>query len=253
LSSPDWWKRFFTGPWLEVQKGFDRPAKVQPEADFIERALELEPGSRLLDVPCGEGRLARELARRGHRVTGVDLSAALIRHGLRLAAREGLDPDLRQGDMRRLRWRGSFDGAFCWWGSFGYFDEAGNRAFLRGMARALRPGGLFLLDCHSCETLFPDFAERQWVEVDDTLVLTDNLYDPETGRIETRWAFPGPGGTRRSRSSTRLYSLLELKGLLVEAGFGETRAWGDLDGEPFALGSARLLLAARRDGENLRK
>ncbi len=245
-SDKQWWERFFSGPWLEVQKGWDRPAKVEPDADFLEKVLELAPGARVLDVPCGEGRLARELARRGYRMMGLDLTPSLIRHGRAAAAREDLRIDFRQGDMRRLPWRGTLDGVFCWWGSFGYFDEAGNLDFLRAAARVLKPGGRFALDCHSSETLFPDFAERQWVEVGRTLVLTDNLYDPETGRIETEWTFPGPGGRHRRRSSVRLYSLLELNRLMAEAGFGKLRAYGNLDGDPFALGSSRLLLAAEK-------
>jgi len=48
------------------------------EADLIVEALRLAPASRLLDVGCGVGRHALELARRGYRVTGVDISAGML-------------------------------------------------------------------------------------------------------------------------------------------------------------------------------
>src|ERR1700677_4697014 len=83
--------------------------------------LDLPAGARLLDAPCGHGRIARRLAAAGYEVTGVDRSAQYLDMA-RAAAGPGLPVDYHQGDMRRLPVEGPFDAAICWFTSFGYYD-----------------------------------------------------------------------------------------------------------------------------------
>src|SRR5262245_41616080 len=132
----DWWQHFFGGLWLDVQRRFRTPEQTRAEADFVEQMLGLTSGARVLDAPCGEGRIALELAARGHHVTGVDVTPILLEDAKRAAAEHGLSVVWEQRDMRDLPWREQFDAAVCWWGSFGYFDDAGNAAFIRAVAGA---------------------------------------------------------------------------------------------------------------------
>jgi len=246
MSREDWYRSFFRGSWMDIQKGRDREDLVEPAAAFIEQALALDAGDRVLDVPCGEGRLSRAMARRGYRASGIDLNSAPIRAARRAARAEKLDIELEQGDMRKIPWRGRFKGAFCWWGSFGYFDEAGNLAFLKSVCRALKPGGRFLLDGHSAETIFPQFEPRQWIEEAGTTALLENHYDVESGRVEMAWTILKKGRRSRRKSSIRIYTLRELGELAGIAGFGPVYAFGNLDGEAFDLGASRLLLLAEK-------
>ena len=246
MSRKEWWESFFRGAWLDVQKGRDTAEIVDPAAGFIELALALEPGTRVLDVPCGEGRLSRAMARKGFRPSGLDITASLLTQARKQAKAEKLDMEFKQGDMRRIPWRNRFQGAFCWWGSFGYFDDAGNLAFLKSVHRSLKPGGRFLLDGHCAETLFPSFDERQWVEEGNTTALLGNHYDASTGRVEMDWTLIKNGRRSRRHSSIRIYTLKELSELAWEAGFSEVHAFGGLSGEAFELGAPRLLLLAEK-------
>src|ERR1700728_3367095 len=85
--------------------------------------LDLPPGARILDAPCGHGRIARRLAAAGMEVTGVDLSEAFIA----LAQRDPVGPPgstvFEVGDLRALPTSGPFDAAVCWFTSFGYYDD----------------------------------------------------------------------------------------------------------------------------------
>ncbi|MCP4545672.1 MAG: class I SAM-dependent methyltransferase [bacterium] len=243
----DWWKSFFSGLWLEYQKGMDSEERVLPAADFLEIALKLEPGTRILDAPCGEGRLGRELARRGHKLTGLDANSSLLREGRKLAKSEGLAMDFIQGDLRKgLPGRKRFDLALCWWSSFGYFDAEDNLRHVKSMARSLAPGGLFVLDTHSAETLLPGFEERQWEEVDGIVVTSLNDYDVYTGRLETEWTLIREGKTRQQNSSIRLYTVKELCDLFTAAGFTDFQSFGSLEGDPFELNAERLIFVARK-------
>lgn len=242
----EWWETFFRGPWLRFQLCRDDPELVLPAVDFLETVLDLSPGERVLDAPCGDGRLGREFARRGYAVTGLDATAAFLKEGKRKARAQGVELEWVKGDMRRLPWRRKFHLVLCWWTSFGFFDDEENRRQIRAAARALKPGGVFAMDLHSPETLFSGFARRSWQEQEGVTVLTESEYVPETGRTETDWTLIENGKRHRAHSSIRLYTVRELIELFREEGFDDFRQFGDLEGEPFGLDSRRLIFLATK-------
>ncbi len=243
---PDWWEGFFSGLWLEVQRQFKSEEQTQAEADFIEKALALAPGAHVLDAPCGEGRIALTLAARGYQVTGVDITEPLLDDARRQAATRGLDVTWERRDMRDLPWEGAFDAVLCFWGSFGYFDDAGNIEHVQAVARALKPGGRFVIDTHVAESLFRVFTSRGWNPVGDILLLEERRYDHVRSRTEVEWTFVREGVIQRQSSSIRVYTYNELCRLLESAGFGAFAGYGSLDVEPFALRSPRLYLVATK-------
>ncbi len=241
-----WWQTFFAHPaWMEMYERFWTPEQNRDMADYLERVLELRPGDHVLDVPCGNGRIAIELAARGYRVTGVDLVPQLLDRA-RIRARErGVDVRWEQRDMRDLPWPQAFDAVCCVWGSFGYFDDAGNQAFLDAVARCLKPGGRFALDNHVTETLLHRLPFRTWHVVDDDFyILEEGEYDPETARVESRWVYVRQGSVTSLSLSQRLYSYRELVAMLHRAGFTQWKAWADTQGTPFHLKARRLYLVA---------
>jgi ubiquinone/menaquinone biosynthesis C-methylase UbiE len=101
------------------------------DADTIWRILDLEPGSEVLDLACGHGRIASALAHRGARVKGLDSTPLFIDRARARAAAAGLPIEYVQGDMRSLPWPDqSVDHVISWFTSFGYFDDEENRLVL---------------------------------------------------------------------------------------------------------------------------
>ncbi len=242
----NWWKSFFSDAWLEVQRETWTPEETKREADFIQHVLGFSAPAEILDVPCGEGRHAAEMASRGYRVTGADITLPLLEDARRRGAERGVPLNLELADMRDLPWENRFDGAFSFWGSLGYFDEEGNTAFLHSLARALKPGGRWVLDTHIAETILPRFEDRAWRYAGKTLVLEERSYDHQTSRIEVEWTFVKEGRTETASSSMRIYTYQELCLLLEEVGLESLDAYGSLDRESFAVGAERLLLLATR-------
>jgi SAM-dependent methyltransferase len=118
------------------------------EVDFLVEHLGLRPGMRVLDVGCGPGRHAHELARRGLVVHGIDISERFVE-----LAREGA-PDgatFERLDARDLAFDAEFDVVICLCqGAFGLMTANGDdEVVLGGMARALRPGGRLALSAFS--------------------------------------------------------------------------------------------------------
>jgi SAM-dependent methyltransferase len=117
------------------------------EADFLEECVKRYApalGRSLVDVACGTGTFLQEMARRGWRVAGLDSSAAM----LELARRRVPEAEaLLEADMAAFTLQGTYDVATCWLDSITYLLR--NEQFIehfRCVAKALRPGGLYLVD-----------------------------------------------------------------------------------------------------------
>jgi SAM-dependent methyltransferase len=246
---PDWYEGFFDREWLDLlapdHAGGERTEK---EVAFVVERLALEPGARILDLACGHGRHAVELARRGFRVTGFDLSEPSLELARGRAAAERVELDLVQGDMRELPWEGEFEAVLSLFTAFGYFsDKADDERVLAQVERVLRSGGSFLLDVVSLFVLARGFRTRHWEELEDGRTWLDARdYDHLTGRSNVTWTFVGPGGERSElRHSLRIYTLPELAEMLDRAGLDVVEAWGSFEGEPYGFESRRIIVHAR--------
>lgn len=234
--STEWWTTFFSGNWLDVQRNM-RAERTSEEVDFLVRVLNLKPGCRVLDVPCGNGRLAIPLAERGYKVTGVDITTVLLQEAQSASQGANLGLELVETDMRDLSWIETFDAAFCFWGSFGYFDDDGNRRFLKAVHRALKTGSRFALDIPNvAETILPKLQFHRWSHVGEITVLEDTKYKHTESRIDIEWTLIANGISETKTSSMRVYGFRELTFLFSEVGFEVCDTISSLDCDPYELG-----------------
>jgi SAM-dependent methyltransferase len=209
-----------------------------PDCDYLERVLDVKTGARLLDVGCGVGRHVVELARRGYRMTGIDVSRGLLRVGERLAREAGVDVELRHLDARLLDYDSEFD-AVCsvCEGAFGLVptdDE--NLAILEGMRRAVKPGGRVSV----CASHVYRAGESFW-ELDPT----DNrgTIDPKTKLFEGEPDYP-QDVFDLSFTARELRLMCRLAGLECLGVYGGIA--GDYTQRPPQRGDWELILLGRR-------
>ena len=243
-----WYEDFFEGLAVEFWRAVVPEEATAADVAFLWKHLGLSAGSRVLDVPCGAGRLTLPLAARGCAATGVDISEQFLRAARASSAERNLAVQWRQADMRALDFDGEFDAAFCFGNSFGYLDDAGNEAFLACVSRALRPGGRLAIDYgQTAESILPRPLEtRQEGDMAGFHFVEDTRYDMLSARIENRFTFSRDGRTETKLASQRVYTLKEIVGLLAGAGFETTAFFGSPDEEPFVLGSHRLLIVGKK-------
>jgi SAM-dependent methyltransferase len=153
-----------------------------------------------------------------------------------------LDISIHHGDMRQPPWHEEFDAAFCVGGSFGYFDDDENQRFIKSVYDTLKPGGRFLVFCHVAESLFPMFRKRDWSKIGENIVLDDRSYDIENNRINSEWTIIQDNETTVQYSSMRIYRYSDMRDMFKDAGFGDLKAYGSVEGEPFEFRSKRLYL-----------
>jgi SAM-dependent methyltransferase len=216
------------------------------EAELIARLLSLEPGMRVLDVPCGEGRIAGRLAQRGCEVVGVDYTEAWIE----LARKQYPQPTFELADMRSLAYEAEFDAVVNWFTSFGYFDPQTNDQVLASFARALRPGGRLLIELHNpwrLQRLLKQTGGTSAFVIDkDGALMADRItYDAEARMSRTERFIVRDGHMRRLEFALEQVPGPELANRLRRAGFSQVQLFGD-GGSAFDPDSRRLLAVAHK-------
>ncbi len=204
---------------------------------------------KVLDLCCGQGRHAVEMAKRGLRVVGQDLSAYLLSRAREAAEAAGVAVDLVRRDMREIVWTGEFDASVNLFTAFGYFEsDAENFRVLEGVARSLKPGGRFCIEIISYPWLMRTWRTRGWMRAQDGLVCLDGRkLDWLTGTQSVERTLIEPDGTRKTLTyKLRLFAPHEIVAWLRRAGLETTGLFGDFAGAPYGLASARLFVVARK-------
>jgi 2-polyprenyl-3-methyl-5-hydroxy-6-metoxy-1,4-benzoquinol methylase len=194
------------------------PEQSDREAEHLAKLLAMPAGAEVLDVPCGGGRIALALARRGYRTMAVDWSVEFLNHAHTADAAQEVTWERR--DMRDLPWRARFDGAVCVGNSFGYLDDAGNADFLRAARAVLKPGARFVLETPMVlENLLGHLKSNPWWKVGDIYLLANNRYEHSSSRLEIEYTVVSGAEVRVRHGSHRAYSYRELVELLTATGF----------------------------------
>lgn len=234
----DWFVRDFDHPaYFAVYH--DKEADAASEGPALAVMLGLPAGARVLDLPCGWGRLRPHLEAHGLEVLGGDLSPLnLQRH-----RREFPGPVARL-DLRALPFRSACaDGVLCAYTSFGYFaSEAENQAQLSEFARVLRPGGALLLDLVGrphLEGLVADVVGR-WLPYEGYYERV--TWSPDGRRIWTERKVRG----ERFRHDIWIPTHEEVQDHLARAGFTLDEAWGGLALAPWRPEADRWIYRALR-------
>jgi SAM-dependent methyltransferase len=214
-----WWEDLFNDDYVRTMERLT-DAQIAQEVDFIETSLGLERGGAMLDLACGTGRQAIELARRGYEVVGFDLSLQMLARAGDDAQELSAKLNFVQGDMREMTFVEQFDGVYCWNTAFGYFDEEKNANVIDRVHNSLKKGGLFLLDVVNRDFIVRQSPSLAWFEGDGCVCMDEMTIDFITSRMKVkRTLMLDDGRSRETEYSMRVYSLHELGKILHEHGF----------------------------------
>lgn len=128
---------------------------VHGEAAYIDALV--TPASSVLDAGCGTGRVAIELARRGHRVTGVDNDASMLE-----VARGSSDVTWALEDLATLDLSERFDVVIAAGNVMVFLDPGSEPEVVRRLAGHLRPGGLLICGWRTDRLSVPTYDS--WVQ-----------------------------------------------------------------------------------------
>ena len=225
-----------------------RAGSTSKQVDDIVRLLRLGKGADILDLCCGPGRHAIELARRGFRVVGVDRTTKYLESARTKAAEAGVQIEFVKEDMRGFCRPDSFDAAVNMLSSFGYFQDAGDdRQVIDNLYTSLRPGGCVVVEMLGKEIWARSYQKKYWSQLKDgTLLLEEKNILGGWESIEERWIFIRGAEWKEFTTRLRLYSGMELAALLRQAGFTSVALYGGVDGSPYDQTAQRLAVTARK-------
>lgn len=237
-----WYERWFGREYLELYAHRNQ-AEAKNDIDAIEKLLNLKDHQPVLDLACGSGRHSIELAARGYSVTGIDLSSELLEQARTDAQKAGLEIPFTRCDMREHPYHGEFGTVLNMFTSFGYFeDDAENQRIMAAIARALRPGGVFLIDYINRDHVLSALVPEDSKQINGKQVVQQRRFNQKTQRLEKTIIIENDAGQRRFTESVRLYRKDEMLQMAVSAGLAVSGTHGSLNGEAHQASSPRLIL-----------
>jgi SAM-dependent methyltransferase len=243
-----WWDEMFGDDFLRTMDRLT-DQQIRKEVNFIEDSLGVQQGAIILDLACGSGRHAVELAARGYNVVGYDLSVAMLARAADEAHDRNQKLNFLQGDMRDMGFEEMFDAVYCWATSFGYFDDEKNQLVAQRIHRALRKDGMLLLDVANRDFVAKVQPSLVWFEGDGCVCMDDMRVDFISSRLKVkRMIMMDDGRTRELDYSIRLYTLHELGNMLHDVGFKVIEVSGHTSTPRVFMGadSSRLLVLAEK-------
>lgn len=178
------------------------------EVDFIVQVLGDFRGHHILDVGCGNGRHALELARRDYSVTGIDLSESMLEQARNAAKKESLQVDFFKKDARRMNFDEPFNAAIMLCeGGFSLMEaDEMDHEILRSVFRALKPQGTLIMTAPNALFMFSQKTNRNF----STVTFRENF--------ELEKKIPD-GRTKMLHCDQRYYTCPELRRMLTGVGF----------------------------------
>ncbi len=249
----EWWKKYYVDS--NVKKFYEQHHKwhtveqTQSEIDFVIKTLGISPTGSILDLCCGWGRHTIELAHRGYRSVGIDVSPFLLEKARVDADYNKVEVEFVEADMREIPFQAFFDACIVMYYSFGILDDEGNLATLKAIHKALGSNGRLLLDCynlffHLVRGDIRQLPARGWSRDGSNFILNEGDLDAINMISTSREIHIKNNSHLDFELCHRLYTYPELKKLLLETGFKVSALYGNYTGEVFEAKSEHLIIVA---------
>lgn len=241
---------------VNLENAIDRASnEVDTFLSLLETEHDVTP-TTALDIGCGIGRHSIELAEQGVSVSGIDISPEYLDRARERAKEREVEQNVEfhRHDMRELEaFQGEYELTMCYYNTFGYYDDETNRSILRAMKERTAEDGALLLQALNREALPPSSNSSTVHESDDSRYLYSEKrsYTPETGRATfCTHMFERIDGKYVHKSDfefeERLYSPVELRNRVLDAGFSTVEMYEDIEGADMKKESRLINLVAEK-------
>ena len=239
---------FFKGYYKDIWKQIFPEKTTSAEVDFIIEYSGLSKESHVLDIMCGYGRHALELARRGFSVTAVDNLPEYIDEINTTSTSQGLILETICTDVLNMQINKHYDVVICMGNSLQFFNEEQILDLLANLSSRLKPGGLFFINTWSlAEIVMKHFNERSWSRFNDLLFLGESKFLFRPTRIETTSTIITDSGEREVKKGVDyIFSIAEMEAMLNKCGFTVKEIYSIPGKRQFGLGDSKAYFIAEK-------
>lgn len=210
-----------TGIYLQDHKKYFSEKQLQKDVNFLIDVLKLDKKDKILDLACGHGRHAIELARRGFNIDGLDFSNYLLGVARKNAKRKNLQINFYNQDIHKINLKTKYDKIFLFFSEFGSFDS---NKVLKNVCRLLKKNSLFLLDCDNARRLVKYLKNHK---------NSPYQFDPVKMELKKK------GGSNRG---IKYYNLPEFKKMFSDNKLRVSSVYGGYNKEKLDGNSQRIIL-----------
>ncbi len=211
-------------------------------------------GNVLLDLACGTGTMAEEMARKGYDVIGIDYSSGMLGQAIEKKIQSGLPIQYVQQDMRELNLYGTVDITICTLDSLNHLPnlESVQQVF-QNVANSTEPNGLFLFDMNTLYKHRVYLGSQVYIyETDAVYCVWENSLQNDNCTVEITLELFQLCEDNRYRRQTetlteRAYPSEEIRLALINSGFTVLGIYHADSEEPLRDDSQRMVVIARKD------
>ena len=239
----EWFEEWFDSPLYEKLYAYRDDAEAELLANNLESVLPLGEYHKILDLGCGRGRHSINMARRGYKVTGIDLSEAAIQKAKKRSKNLGLDIEFLIGDMR-IPLERKFDAIINVFTSFGYFeDDDENVKVLSAMRYMLHPESKLVMDYLNANQVIRAYVPHERGKTDDISYEITRFIEQGTINKKMEFFLGEPSKKMVYKERVKLFDLNWFEKHMEEIGIRIIQTYGDYDfGEYNQMESPRLII-----------
>lgn len=224
--------------------------RAAPYAD-TEHLIQLtgvSPPAEILDIACGSGRHSIPFAKRGFKVTGIDITDSYLHRAENLAVQSGVSVEFIKSDMLQFSRKEIFDLIIVLYSSFGFFAEKSDDSkFLENMFNSLNRNGQLILDLRNKEYVQDNFIAESIIDINGIIYREFRQVEGNFDLIHTAWTVQGQDFLKTFQTSIRLYDAETVQALLSDAGFRYCSLHSNFRGGLFDKKSPRICAAAGKE------
>lgn len=239
---------FFEGTYKDVWRKLIPPGLSEAECSFLEEEAQLQKGEKVLDLMCGYGRHALELARRGYTVTAIDNLKEYIEEINATASEEKLAVEAWAVGALEAQFTQQYKAILCMGNSFAFFVKEDALALLCKVAAHLEQDGIFVINTWMiAEIAIRHFREHEWYKVDGYKYLLEYQYHFKPSRIESEHTLIKPDGSVEVLHGVDyIFTLNELEDMFHKVGLRLREVYSTPKKRRFKMGDTRAYLVIEK-------
>lgn len=242
----EWFEEWFDSPLYEKMYAKRDEDEANTLANLVEKIIPVNVFHDILDLGCGRGRHSINMAKRGYKVTGIDLSRVAIEKAQIKAKNLGLDIEFLVGDMRDPLSK-QFSAILNLFTSFGYFDDdEENFHVLKAERQMLKNNGIVVIDYLNAIQVEKNIIPEENGKFENISFEIKRYIERDTINKEMTFFLEGNSEARSYHERVKLYPLSWFESHVEKAGMSIMETFGNYNGTPFnADKSPRLIMICK--------